>query len=497
MVRTAHPTNARLLFTMFLGIDQGTTGTTVMAFDTSFKPYAHAYRKIQSYHPKSGWVEQHPEEIIQSVIEAVAEVLDKIGNKKIEAVGLTNQGESVLAWDAKTRKALTPVVVWSDRRAASIAEAFSKTHGERVRELTGLEPSDYFCASKYAWLSQNNAEVKQAAKEGRLRFGTLDSWLALKLGGLEHVSDASTASRTQLLGLASGQWERELLELFQIPPEALAEVRPSLANWGTLQHKTWRQKLPWFASLVDQPAALAGNGCLKTGDIKITYGTGCFVYINAGSDLPKPGKSLLASVAWSDEKTRTYALDGGVFSAGTAINWLVELGLAESPEQTATLAASSTNHDVRFLPAFTGLGAPWWDSEARGVFSGLTAGTTKADLARAVLDSIAYRVTDVVRAMWQAGNPKPSLIRADGGLTKNPYLMQLQANLLGVDIAVSAQTEATALGAALLAAGSAGLLGPDKLTFEIGTLYEPTWSKDERETKYQGWLEWLANARNL
>lgn len=481
---------------MFLGIDQGTTGTTVIAFDKTFKPLADAYRNIQSYYPRAGWVEQHPDEIIGSVVEAVAEVLAKIGNTKIEAVGLTNQGESVLAWDANTGEALSPIIVWSDRRAAGIAGELEKTHGTRVRELTGLELSDYFCASKYAWLLQHNGEVQKAARENRLRFGTLDSWMAFKLSGLKHVSDTSTASRTQFLGLQSGAWEKELLDIFGVRLETLPEVRPSLSKWGNLHHTSWSQELPWFASLVDQPAALAGNGCLIAGDIKITYGTGCFVYIHAGSTVPKPDKSLLTSVAWSSEKERTYALDGGVFTAGTAINWLVSLGLAESPEQTATLATSSTNHDIRFLPAFTGLGAPWWDSEARGVFSGLSTGTTKADLVRAVLDSIAYRVTDVVRAMWQS-NPTSNVIRVDGGLTKNPYLMQLQANLLGVGIAVSQQKEATALGAALLAGQAAGLANIDELTFDVGTLYEPQWSLDERETKYMAWLGWLEKARTL
>lgn len=481
---------------MFLGIDQGTTGTTVIAFDKTFKPLAHAYRSIGSHYPRAGWVEQHPNDIIESVIEAVAEILVKIGNARIEAVGLTNQGESVLAWDAVTGEALSPIIVWSDRRAARIASELEKTHGESVRELTGLELSDYFCASKYAWLLQHNTDVQKAARENRLRFGTLDSWMAFRLGGLEHVSDTSTASRTQLLGLQSGTWEKELLNIFGVRLETLPEVRPSLSNWGTLHHTSWSRELPWFASLVDQPAALAGNGCLKIGDIKITYGTGCFVYIHAGNHPPKPGKSLLASVAWSSETERTYALDGGVFTAGTAINWLVSLGLAESPEQTTTLALSSTNHNVKFLPAFTGLGAPWWDSEARGVFSGLSAGTTRADLVRAVLDSIAYRVTDVVRAMWQS-NPTSEMIRVDGGLTKNPYLMQLQANLLGVRIAVSQQKEATALGAALLAGQEAGLVNIDDMTFDTGMIYEPQWSLDERETKYVAWTQWLEKARTL
>jgi glycerol kinase len=481
---------------MFLGIDQGTSGTTVIAFDKTLKPLEYAYRGIQSYYPKAGWVEQNPDDIIQSVVDAVAEVLAKLRNTEIEAVGLTNQGESVLAWDTKTGEPLSPIVVWADKRATNIAAELAKTHNERVRELTGLELSDYFCASKYTWLLQNNLDVQKAARENRLRFGTLDSWMAFKLGGLQHVSDTSTASRTQLLGLQSGRWEKELLDIFGLRLETLPEVRPSLSHWGTLKHPSWNVELPWFASLVDQPAALAGNGCLKTSDIKITYGTGCFVYIHAGNVAPKPSKNLLASVAWSSAKERVHALDGGVFTAGTAINWLVSLGLAESPEQTATLAASSTHHDVRFLPAFTGLGAPWWDGEARGAFSGLTAGTTKADLTRAVLDSIAYRVTDIVRVMWQS-NPKPDMIRVDGGLTNNPYLMQLQANLLGVRIAVSEQKEATALGAALLAGQAAGSVTIHGLTFNVGAVYEPQWSLDEQETRYATWLKWLEQARAL
>ena len=297
----------------------------------------------------------------------------------------------------------------------------------------------------------------------------------------------------------ASQWclgERITTKLFQIPAQALPQVKPSLANWGTLHHPNWSGEIPWFASLVDQPAALAGNGCLQAGDTKITYGTGCFVYINAGSTIPTPDERLLASVGWSDEVSRTYTLDGGVFTAGTAINWLVDIGLAASPEETSSLAQSSKDHSVRFLPAFTGLGAPWWDSEARGVFSGLTAGTTRADLVRAVLDSIAYRVTDIVKTMWQK-NLLPKQIRVDGGLSQNPYLMQLQANLLGVPIAVSAQTEATALGAALLAAHAAKLLDINSIRFDSEHIYEPQWSQDERNTKYQTWLDWLNKARNL
>lgn len=483
---------------MILGIDQGTSGTSVLAFDQGFHAVARAYRPVHSHHPRPGWVEQDPQEIIQTVVEAVAEVLSKVGGAKvIQAAGLTNQGESVLAWDKLTGQPLTPVIVWSDRRAASIAEELrQKGHAGRVRQLTGLELSDYFCASKYAWLLRNDWGVQKAAKEGRLCLGTLDTWLALGLSG-QPWSDQSTASRTQLVYLHSGEWDQELLEIFAIPPEALPTVRPSLGQWGSLAHPEWRGELPWFASLVDQPAALAGNGCFRPGELKITYGTGCFALVNAGDSVPGAGEALLASIAWSDPQHKTYALDGGVFTAATAVNWLVELGLANNPEHTSELAQASSEKSVRFLPAFTGLGAPWWDAKARGVFAGLTAGTTRADLVRAVLDSLASRVRDIVEAMQAAGIPRPQVLRVDGGLSNSRYLMQRQADLLGIPIERSGQSEATAFGAAILAASAAGLVDLDRVPFSVQQRFEPQLAESAREEEYAAWLAWLEAARKL
>lgn len=483
---------------MILGIDQGTTGTSVLAFDQGFHPVARAYRPVHSHHPRPGWVEQDPLEIIQTVVEAVAEVLSKVGGARvIRAAGLTNQGESVLAWDKHTHEPLTPVLVWSDRRAAGVAEELRQRGlAGRVRQLSGLQLSDYFCASKYAWLLQHDPGVRKAANEGRLCLGTLDTWLALKLSD-QAYSDQSTASRTQLVYLNSGEWDQELLEVFGIPAEALPEIKPALGPWGNLAHPEWRGELPWFASLVDQPAALAGSGCLEPGELKITYGTGCFVLVNAGATVPGAGEALLASIAWSTAGHKTYALDGGVFTAATAVNWLVELGLAHSPEETSALAMASRDTSVRFLPAFTGLGAPWWDARTRGVFAGLTAGTTRADLVRAVLDSIALRVRDIVEAMQAAGIPKPQALRVDGGLSQSPYLMQRQADLLGLPIERSGQSEATAFGAAILAASVAGQVELGKVPFAVQQRFEPQMGEAEREEEYAGWLEWLAAVRRL
>lgn len=479
---------------MLLGIDQGTSGTSVLALDEAFTPVARAYRPVHSRHPRPGWVEQDPDQIIQTVVEAVGEVLGQVGGAgAVRAAGLTNQGESVLAWDHQTGKALTPVVVWSDRRAAGIAEDLNRRGlGGRVRRLTGLELSDYFCASKYAWLLRESREVRKAAAEGRLCLGTLEAWMALRLSG-RAFSDQSTASRTQLAYLKSGQWDKELLDIFGVPLEALPEIRPSLDRHGSLYHPDWGDEIPWWASLVDQPAALAGSGCLGQGQLKITYGTGCFVLVNAGHAAPEPGEAMLASIAWSDAGRKTYALDGGVFTAATAVNWLVELGLAGSPEQTSALAEASRDLSVRFLPAFTGMGAPWWDAGARGVFAGLTAGTTRADLVRAVLDGIALRVCDIVRASGH----QPQSIRVDGGLSNSPYLMQRQADLLGIPLECSGQTEATAFGAAILAGQAAGLVDLGQVPFTVQKRYQPRLSDSGREAEYAAWLQWLEAARRL
>ena len=411
---------------MLIGIDQGTTGTTAAAYDDTLGTIAEAYRELPNRYPYSGRVEQNPEDVVRTVVEAVAEVLAKIGGPdEVEAVGMDNQGESVVAWDAQSGKALTPVVVWSDGRGAELTSRLSQEgHAQRVRELTGLKLDPYFSAAKLSWLLEHDEGVREAAEADTLRLGTLDAWLAWVLGGGRTLTDHSTASRTQLLGLSSGAWEPELLELFGVPEEFLPEVRPSLGDWGELYHPSWGGSLPWRASLVDQPAALAGNGCFLTDEIKVTYGTGCFVLANAGGDPPVPPEGLLASVAWSKAGERTFAFDGGVFTAGTAINWLRTVGIVADVAETSHLAHSVRDTGgVRFLPAFTGLGAPWWQSDARGVLAGITGGTTRAHLVRAVLDSIAFRVRDVLEAIWAGGRKRPVALRVDGGLTKNRYLM--------------------------------------------------------------------------
>jgi len=468
---------------MVIGIDQGTTGTTCVAYDDALRPVAQAYRALPTRYPRPGWVEQEPEDVVRSVVEAVGAVLGTVGGPaRVDAVGLSNQGETVVAWDAGTGRALSPALVWSDRRGADVVARLERAgQAGRVRRETGLRLDAYFSAAKLAWLLEHDDAVRHAADAGRLRLGTLDTWLGWRLGGGRALTDHSTASRTQLLSLRGGVWEPELLSLFGVPATALAEVRPSIGPRGELAHPSWGGALPWTASLVDQPAALAGNACFDQGDVKATYGTGCFVLVNAGADAPAPPEGLLASIAWSDGQRRVYALDGGVFTAGTAITWLRSIGLIAGAEETASLAASVTGTGgVRFLPAITGLGAPWWDGDARGAFTGITAGTTRAHLVRAVLDAVAFRVRDVLEAAWASGTPRPPALRVDGGLARNGYLMQRQADLLGIPVERNVHIEATAAGTAALAAVGAGIFGYEDIRARLPAVerYEPRASRD-------------------
>ncbi len=487
---------------MLIGIDQGTTGTTVVAYNAQLQPIAEAYRPLPTAYLRPGCVEQDAEDVITGVVDATAQVLARIGGPSaVTAVGLANQGETIVAWDSTTGRALTPAIVWSDGRGASVtAPLRAAGHAERVRAVTGLELDPYFSASKMAWLLAHDRAVQAAAAGHRLRIGTLDTWLAWRLGGRQPLTDHSTASRTQLFALDGATWTPELLDLFGIPLELLAAVRPSVGDWGTLAHPDWHGALPWRASLVDQPAALVGNGCVTPGTVKATYGTGCFILVNAGSSPPAPVRGLLTSIAWSTADHRTYAYDGGVFSAGTMLTWLVSVGIVADVAHTAALAESVPDTGgVRLLPALTGLGAPWWDNDARGVFSGITNSTTSAHLVRATLDAIAFRVRDVLEAAWSAGQARPVALRVDGGMTKNRYLMQRQADVLGLPVEHAAHPESTARGAAALAGIGANVLDETAVRelIPVATRYEPRTPQQQCDEEYAQWCTWLAQARRL
>lgn len=489
-------------WTVLIGIDQGTTGTTCTAIDSEFGIISDSYRELPNRYPQPGWVEQDPEAIVGTVRETVREVLDSVRNRAEPLVaGLANQGETVVAWDRESGEALCPAIVWSDTRALPVTERLRDAGwAERIRSLTGLRLDAYFSAAKLSWLLEKNQRVAAAAADERLAVGTLDTWLGWRLAGEIFSTDHSTASRTQLLPLGGDEWDPELVDLFGIPRNALATIELSAGNRGELDDPSWALPLPWRASIVDQPAALLGNGCLHKGDIKVTYGTGCFVLVNAGGEVPVPPHGLLAITAWSRETERIYALDGGAFTAGTAVRWLEQVGVITSASETSELAESvSDTNGVNFLPALTGLGAPSWQQNARGVFGGLSSGTSNAHLVRAVLDSIAYRVRDILEVVWSAGYPRPSSLCVDGGLTRNRYLMQRQADVLGVPVRLARHREATAVGAAVLAGVSAKIIDPGRLRSlrSERELIEPALPRAVADAEYDRWRTWAERACQL
>ncbi len=441
---------------LLLGIDEGTTAVKVALFDAQLRPLREARRSVPVSHPRPGWVEKDPLAILDAVVSAVGEVLAG-APCTVVAAGLAHEGESVLAWDAASGAPLTAVIVWQDKRAESVLSELDAQDLAAIRRLTGLPPDPYFSAGKLAWLLRHDAGVAAAADSGTLRLGTVDAFLCDRLGG-GFATDPSTASRTMLHALRTPGWDPWLCERFGVPPAALPAVADTAGDLGTLSHPSWPCELPLRARVCDQQAALAGNGCVVPGTVKATYGTGVFVLANVGDDLPDPiPGGLLPTVAWRIGGRDTFALDGGVFAAGAMLDWLcAQLGLAADAPALGELARSVPDAGgVRVLPALAGLGAPWWDPQARAVISGITGATTKAHIARAAFDGIAWRVADIVEAIREA---MPVLdLRVDGGLTNEPLLLELQARAIGAAVG-SAGADATVLGVSALAAVGAGVL---------------------------------------
>jgi len=443
--------------TCAVGIDQGTSGTTVIVVDSSLGIQSKVTESIESRHGPDGAVEQDPWRVLQSIVDATAEAVASLPTQtKIATAGLGHQGETVLAWNAQTLDPLTPAIVWSDRRADSvIRDLVERGLEDRVTSLSGMRLDSYFCAAKYRWMLDSYSELGVAAKRDELHIGTLETWLLAQLG-TEPRTDAGTASRTQLVGLGESTWNTDLLDIFSLDRAWLARIVPSLEYRGDLSHRAWGFTLPLHCVLVDQPAALIGTGGINRGDMKVTYGTGAFVVVNAGIEIPPHQLDVVASVGWTDTDGPTYTLDGGVFSAGSALDWLARLGVDTSPNAHDRVVGRPPSY-VRVLPALHGLGAPSWDREADARIEGLRADTTADDMLHGFLDSLGFRVREVIQAMVCAGVPPPSVLRVDGGLTRSSYLMQCQSNLLGIPVEVGASEEATALGAAMLAGATAGI----------------------------------------
>jgi glycerol kinase len=478
---------------LLLGIDEGTTAVKATLFDERLRPVREARREKVTRHPRPGWVEQDGEAVLRAVTDAVAEVLHEAPGEVV-ACGLDHQGESVLAWDAGTGSPLTPIVVWQDKRSQEVLERLAPDEAA-IRERSGLPLDPYFSAGKLAWLLEHDGAVNRARDTGTLRMGTVDSFLCDRLGA-GFATDASTASRTQLHALGTPGFDGWLCERFGVPVDVLPRVRASAGELGTLRAAGWPVELPLRAQVVDQQAALAGAGCVVPGRVKATYGTGVFVLAHAGDAIPRPAGGLLPTVAWEIGGRTEYAIDGGVFTAGAMLEWLTrELGVAPDPAALGAVAHEvDSSAGVRVLPALAGVGAPWWEPDARAVISGLHGGTTRAHVARAALEGIAWRVADIVAAIRESIDV--GVLRVDGGLTNEPLLLQLQADAIGAPVEAGG-ADATVAGAAALAAVGGGVLGSLAETAEllpVDRRVEPAGDAERRAAEHERWRAFVARA---
>ncbi|HTX32532.1 MAG TPA: glycerol kinase GlpK [Solirubrobacteraceae bacterium] len=480
---------------MILAIDQGTTGTTCLVFDGEAELIGRAYREFQQHFPRPGWVEHDAAEIWEVTQAVAGEALDDagIGPGELEAVGITNQRETVCVWDPDSGEPLHRAIVWQDRRtAARCAELRADGREDLIRERTGLVLDPYFSATKIEWLLEHVDGLRERAADGRAVVGTVDAWLVYKLSG-ESVTDPSNAARTMLYDIKHGEWDAELLELFGVPWAALPRLGPSCGEIAMSRAEALHgHEVPVAGIAGDQQAALFGQACVDPGLGKNTYGTGSFVLQNAGSSVPDPVEGLLSTVAWRiGEGGLMYALEAAIFVTGAAVQWLRDgLGIIDAAAETEPLASSlEDNGGVYFVPALTGLGSPHWDPQARGTIVGLTRGAGRAHLARAALESIAYQTVDAVRAIERACGIELPELRADGGATANHWLMQFQADLLGVPVVVPEIAETTALGAAYLAGVGTGRWTVDQVQrrWREKSRYEPQMSEDERAMLLAGW----------
>ncbi len=487
-----------------LAFDQGTTSSRAIVFDHSGSILGVCQREFTQHYPQPGWVEHDANEIWQSQLDVAREVLAqcKLSAHDVAAIGITNQRETTLLWSRATGEPLHQAIVWQDRRTASFCDSLRQAgHTDFVQQKSGLLIDAYFCATKLHWLLENVPGARQRAERGELAFGTIDSWLIWKLtGGRVHATDVTNASRTMLLNIESCQWDDDLLSLFNIPRSVLPDVLPSSHIYGETVAELFGAPIKLGGAAGDQQSALFGQNCTRHGMAKNTYGTGCFMLMNIG-DKPTASKcKLLTTVACSLEGQREYALEGSVFIAGAAVQWLRDgLGIIDSSSDVESLAASVPDSDgVYMVPAFAGLGAPHWDSYARGTIVGITRGTTKAHLARAALEGIAFQVADVLDAMRKdAGIPIEEL-RVDGGASANDLLMQFQADILQVPVVRPKIIETTALGAAYLAGLSVGFWNNGSEIAEVwqtDRVFQPSMLTDEVLRRRSRWAEALHRSR--
>ena len=481
-----------------LAIDQGTTSTRAILFDSAARPVASAQRELTQHYPHPGWVEHDPEEIWKSTVEVLRGALANsgLGTDRLAAIGITNQRETAVVWERATGKVIHKAIVWQDRRTAeTCAELKAQGYEEEIRRRTGLLLDPYFSATKIAWILDSDAGVRSAAERGELAFGTIDSFLLWRLtGGSAHATDVTNASRTLLYDIHRQQWDPELCRLFHIPRSILPEVEDNSHSFGTMIPDILGRTIPISGIAGDQQAALFGQACFERGMVKSTYGTGCFMLAHTGFEAVVSKHELLTTPAYRLGGKITYALEGSIFVAGAALKWLRDgLGVIADASDSASLATGvPDSHGVYMVPAFVGLGAPYWDPDARGTVSGLTLGTTVAHLARATLEAVAYQTRDLVTAMEADGAAAPATIRVDGAMAANDWLCQFLADVLEVPVERPFNVETTALGAAFHAGLAVGIW-PDlhslSRTWIPAARFEPNMTASLRNTLLAGWKD--------
>ncbi|MBI5861216.1 MAG: glycerol kinase GlpK [Rhodocyclales bacterium] len=475
-----------------LALDQGTSSSRALVFDAAGQPVGRAQREFTQHFPQPGWVEHDADEIWQSQITVAAEAIRAAGltAADIAAIGIANQRETTVLWERASGRPLHRAIVWQDRRTAALCEELRTAgHETLFRDKTGLLLDPYFSGTKLKWLLDTLPGARDRARRGELAFGTIDSWLAWNLCGGLHVTDASNASRTLLFNIHDGDWDEELLELLDIPRSLLPEVRSSSEIYGRADPRWLGTAIPLAGIAGDQQAATFGQGCTEPGMAKNTYGTGAFLLLNTGAQAVPSAHRLLTTVAWRLDAQTTYALEGSVFMAGAIIQWLRDgLGIITHAADIEALAASVPDSGgVVLVPAFAGLGAPWWDAHARATLSGMTRGTTRAHIARAALDAIACQTVDLVQAMEKDSGIGLRELRVDGGAAANNLLLQIQADLLGVPVVRPQITETTALGAARLAALAVGQRLEESTDSASERRFQPALNSDQRNQHLARW----------
>ena len=489
-----------------LALDQGTTSSRAIVYDNALRPLASAQQEFRQHFPQPGRVEHDALEIWDSVVATTRDALKKSGTSaaEIAALGITNQRETIVVWDRKTGEPIAPAIVWQDRRTADDINALAEAgQGTLIQTRTGLLLDPYFSASKLQWLLRDVPAAKQRAAAGELAAGTIDSWLVWKLtGGRQHLTDVTNASRTMLMDIHRGDWDDDLLALFDIPRALLPRIVASSGDFGTTDPALFGAAIPIRGAVGDQQSALFGQLCTQPGLVKCTYGTGCFMLAFTGSNAVASRNRLLTTVAWKiGDAPLQYALEGSVFVGGAAIQWLRDgLGLIKSAPEVNDLAARVPDTGgVVLVPAFAGLGAPWWDPTARGILVGITRGTTAAHVARATLEGIAWSVADLLAAMEKDAGQKISVIRVDGGASASDLLMQIQADAVGTNIERPRNVETSALGAAMMAGLGAGVWGRlDELTAirQNDRTFVPATTTNDRQAKQKIWRQAVKRAQN-